>query len=39
MERACILAEGEREILPDHISFPGVEQASIQAREMRGIAV
>jgi len=39
MERACILAEGEREILPDHISFPGVEQTSIQAREMRGIAV
>ena len=39
MERACILAEGEYEILPEHICFPGFEDMPLTSDEMRGIAV
>ena len=39
IERACILAEGESEILPEHICFPGIERAVLPANRMRGIAV
>ncbi|HVO63788.1 MAG TPA: sigma-54 dependent transcriptional regulator [Terriglobales bacterium] len=39
IERACILAEGEYEILPEHICFPGLEDMLLTSDEMRGIAV
>jgi transcriptional regulator with GAF, ATPase, and Fis domain len=39
IERACILAEGEYEILPQHICFPGFEHMLVPGKEMRGLAV
>lgn len=39
IERACILAEGESEIRPEHISFARSDCELSVKREMRGIAV
>ncbi len=39
IERAYILAEEQREILPEHICFPGLQGNQEVKMEMRGIAV
>jgi DNA-binding NtrC family response regulator len=39
VERACILADGENEIRPEHICFPRVEHLSTADRAVEGVAV